>query len=63
MSPVYFLKHTIFPEVGYRAQFPIHFPTHVRVLKFSRTGARKVKESVQEIAPCPKLQEIWIFFQ
>ena len=42
------------------AQFPIHFPTHL--LKFSRTGAQKVKESVQEIAPCPKLQEIWIFF-
>ena len=49
MSPVYFLKRTIFPEVGQDAI------SCTLSYTCPRTGAQKVKESVQEIAPCPKL--------
>ena len=60
MSPVFFLKHTTFPEVG---QGAISYTISYTRPEVFRTGAQKVKEIVQEIAPCPKLQEIWIFFQ
>ena len=60
MSPVNFLKYTIVGQgaISYTLSY-----TCAEVFQDSCRCTRKVKVSVQEIAPCPKRQEIWIFFQ
>ena len=55
MSPVCFLKHTIFPEVG---QGTISYTLFYTCPEVFQGRCTESKESVQEIAPCPKLQEI-----
>ena len=46
MSPVYFLKHTIFPEVGQGAISYTLSYTCPEVFQLGQARARKVKESV-----------------
>ena len=43
-------KNVEFPELQYRAQFPIHFPEPFQNLSCKTSG--HVHDNVQEIAPC-----------